>query len=290
MIFDRLKPWRNQTWNYLLFKKHHTELNDLYWSFAPTVSSVHDQIDNAPPTQSPVITFNYSGEVRRIASDPNTWRKMFSDFENWVRLSALISISGYFEIFFQKAIALALESDPGIQYGKSRLVDGFSYRKYNDKYSFHEAGENCAKGEWNRRISIYKKLFHHIPSSIENHISDLEQIRIMRNGVGHAFGRNMKDYLESVHISSKPMMSLSETDLQKWLGIIDQIALDIDTHLGMNHIGEYETLYFYHNWRTTPQARASTVANFSKHLRSSTNHNGAGREFCRGLITYYDSL
>jgi hypothetical protein len=289
MTFQRLHPWQNQTWAYFLFKRHHTELNAMYWAYTPTLIEAKKQI-SVSPRQSPAITFGLGPATQLVWQDVVAWRNSIDMFENWVRLSALMSISGYFEIYLRKVVSLALESDPGVQYGKSQAVDGFTFKKHESRYSFFKQARNCVEGDWNQRLSAYQRFFSKTPPLLLSSVRELENIRIMRNGVGHAFGRGTTEYQSHTHVRPKEMASLDEAKLKDWLGIIDNLAQEIDKHLGLDHIGEYESLCFYHEWQPEPtdvgmKRERALNKSFSRWLGA-----GPGIDFCRELIRYYNGL
>src|SRR5215203_5527105 len=130
MRFARYQTWRGSTWAYSRFQKHHTEINSLYWSYVPVASYVIYLARHAPLNISPEGLFHATGpDAYRISSNINLWRSNFREFQNWVRLSSVMSISSYFETYLQTSITLALLSDPLVRFGSSMMIDGVVWLK-----------------------------------------------------------------------------------------------------------------------------------------------------------------
>jgi hypothetical protein len=249
MTFDRWKsPWP-RTWPYALFKKHHTELNNLYWSNAAAKyhamyltkkAADGDKIDSTlafPPANS-----------HRINCSILEWKSRLKEFENWNRLNALMALTGYMETYLHAIVKLALTSDPGILISSSRVVDGIGLVKKSNLPDFDVHLRSITKGTWNDRLQCYMQLFKSAPTALINNINELEAIRKLRNGVGHAFGREIDDYRSPLILKPIPLQRLSEQRLQKWLGLVETIVSEIEEQLRTNHIGAIEVLLNYHFW------------------------------------------
>jgi hypothetical protein len=168
-----------------------------------------------------------------------------------------------------KVITVALESDPGVQYGKSGAVDGFTFKKHRATYELSRIAENVVTGDWNERGAAYTKIFGQLPVGWSAVVGGLEQGRKIRNGVGHAFGRDTKEYEDHWHLMPRRMVTVSHTDLLGWPGLMEKLALAIDQHLGPAHVGEYETRSFLHNWKPTKnelgQGKARSLSRLLQH-------------------------
>lgn len=290
--FERFALWRGgKTWAFVKFREHHTELNQMYWAHAPAAHHAHRHIKLS--SSDPATAFNFTREAHRTPKTPNEWSGRFKEFENWTRLSALMSLASYFEIYIRSVVSLALESDPGVQLGRSHAIEGVSLLKSRSDYSFIALAEKCTKGTWQERLSHYRTLFGHVPVQLEAMTGDLEDIRKMRNSVGHMFGRPGDFSLVRDLPDVTPTTRLSETRLQTFLGTVMDAANIIDGHLGPSHVGQYESFIYYHSWRDpnfldTPEEARRLVKEFSQ-FKASPAGGRAGREFCRGLIIYYKS-
>lgn len=249
MAFDRWKtPW-DRTWAYVLFKKHHTQLNDLWWSHH-CASRRASSIANSVGINNPTINAFPAAIVDkgRAHMQINEWYSHYSEFDNWVRLSNAMALNSYFEIYLSKVILLALRSDPATILNSSKAVDGVALLKLNDMPDFKDHLTVVTKGSWSARISAYKKNFGVVPIELLENESDLDQLRILRNGVGHAFGRELNDYESPLTFEIKKLQRLSDKRLKKWLGIVESVVNAIDKHLREDHIGAFEVFETYHAW------------------------------------------
>jgi hypothetical protein len=247
--FDRWALGWGRTLAYRLFKRHHTQLNSLYWAhaaalrFAFSATRKHKRED---PTTS---LFSLPGnDITRINYSLGGWADNYEDFDNWVRLNALVGITGYLEVYLKTVTRLALESDPGLLLGAPHAIDGVRLLKMKKKYSYAEDATPCVRGTWHQRLAHYRRLFGHVPQPLERAISELEKLRKIRNGVTHTFGRSSDDYVSLINAKPKPLKKVKEEYLKKTLARVDDLAVVVDEHLGVSHVGEYETLYFYHHW------------------------------------------
>jgi len=141
-----------------------------------------------------------------------------------------------------------VESNPGIIIGAPGAIDGVKLLKSREKYSYSEVAVHFTKGDWNTRITHYERLFGPAPKTLKEYAKELNELRKMRNGVGHSFGRSVDEYDTGLTTELKPMMRLSEERFDHWLRMADEVAAAIDRHLRETHIGQYEMLLYYHTW------------------------------------------
>lgn len=292
--FERYKMWLGSTWAYKRFRAHQTEINNLYWSFVPAAGFTNYLAQHATADLSTDALFHATGpNVHRLASTPDEWQKHFREFQNWVRLAALLSSSSYLEVYIRTAVTLALQSDPLARFGRSRLMDGITWLKEGMRDDVEQLVRPCVMGDWSKRASAYKLLFGATPVAIVSNIAELDRMRVLRNSVGHSFGRTdrkIRDDLSRVTIAASER--LSEDRFKKWLGLIDQVADSIDRQLGLGYIGEFETMAFYHHWKTQPRPRHEggfTDARAFSHALGRRVQQPCGQEFSTGLIDYYNS-
>lgn len=289
MIFDRKKMWLESTWAYRLFRYHHIELNLIYWSCAPVASDALRRAQAESPSSETTDLFNFhTGDAARVPHPLSRWDDSFKMSQTWMRSTLALAIASILEVYIRTVVALALESNPGLLIGAPDVIDGVKLLKGNPSYSYLKYGERCATGEWSNRIASYKTFFGSAPADLENSISELEQLRKFRNGVGHTFGRDAQDYRTRMDVKPKRLTAISEDRLKTWLGLAEKVVKSIDGDLGSKHIGEYETLYFFHSKILNLPARGHTTpeATLSKELTLLHGH-GPGKRFCKELIKYY---
>ncbi len=114
-------------------------------------------------------------------------------------------------------------------------------------------------------------------------------MRILRNNVAHAFGRN----IEAARSRGLTILDSAERvqleRLKKWMGLIKNIVREMDTYLLNNHIGEYESIYLYHVNRDSIII-ADRVTKLRKLLNREDICQLRSGVFCKKLIEYYEIL
>jgi hypothetical protein len=249
MPFNRWECAWPRSWPYVLFKKHHTQLNDLYWSGVAASGQAKKLADAAQPADNISTVLHVpAAEARRFHFTVAEWTEEFSDFENWVRLSALMALTGYLETYVHSIVVLALTSNPGVLLSSPRAVDGIALVKRNALPDLSPHVTAITKGEWNARLRKYEQLFGPASANLQSTIPDLEQMQKLRNGVGHAFGRMIHDYRSPLLRTTIPLQRLSQERLQKWLGVVDTCVAEMELQLRGSHLGAIEALLAYHHW------------------------------------------
>lgn len=278
---------------YARFSRHHTELNDLYWSFVPAYHFVRYSTKCSPATAQTAAALFLSGpDARRPPTFVGEWRHSIGEFTNWTRLGMALSAASYLEIYMREVIALALASDPFLVYGLPKQLDGVVLLKAGKVLSFETEVTACCRGQWPSRIANYRRLFGAVPGAWESVVSDLEQIRALRNAVGHAFGRDLRGQRALLRGLEIPAQRLSEERLKKWLSIIDITAAAIDAHLVATHIGAFEYFVLYHDRRANlrkGQLGKKDATSALSSLFSSEWNRRVPRSYCRSIIAHYDA-
>ena len=293
--FDRWNSKDNTTWVYRLFIKRMTHLNEILWASIPALSFAQGMYRRNKKADNPIITteqlFKATGDdVHRLDPKVDDWYRNIHEFENWNRLNSLVALISTFEVYLSSVVSLSIESDPGIILRASKIIDGARVLKSNnDKHEFFSNTEKITKGTWTERSNELKRLFPDVPEIIFGNISELDQMRILRNNVTHAFGRN----IEAARSRGLTVLDRAErlqlNRLKKWMGLIKNIVREIDIYFLSRHIGEYESIYFYHVNR-----EVIMIADGPKTLRKLINREEICKlrsgTFCKELIYYYESL
>jgi hypothetical protein len=309
--FDRWKPYTYQnrsskTIPFLRFKTFHTELNDMYWASRASVKAAYSATANCAKTASMSEAFHLNPQeygYRELTLEK--WSSTFTDFQNWTRLNALMSLSAYFEYYLQAITTLALESNPGSLLDDSVKVDGCIILKKRHEYSFLQETIPFVKGEWDSRKSAFVKTFGGCPQILEDNIGELDKMRNLRNNLGHTFGRevDVSELLDRAEFV--PMQRLREERLKKWMGLVFQVADAIDRFLQERLIGSYDLVRMFHNWFKENSTRlptkghpnsimAETVKRFQRYyydgIVSHWGGVGLGRRYVESMICYYHSV
>ncbi|WP_418186385.1 hypothetical protein [Aliarcobacter lanthieri] len=296
MKFDRWKSIDRYTHVFRLFSKYHEYMNSMFWASVPTIGYASGAIRKEIKLNQQLTTHEilHIGKAiknaNRVATDPNDYLEHLKEFENWNRLNTLVSACAYFETYLSSVVSLAIESDLGLLYSIPQKIDGISVLKHNNgnEYSFFDKSELITKGEWPQRISNFKKLFGVVPQELIDNTNSLEKMRVIRNNVAHAFGRDIKQSRDRNNLTINPIERLSLERLQKYMGTLRSVAKAIDNQLLEKHIGEYELIYFYHI-----ELKKNKLSGNPKELKKVFNGLGfqnRGLSFYKDLIEYYDNV
>lgn len=290
--FDRDVVSYGKTWAFTSFMKHHSEINNLYWSFVPAQGYLTHISKNTPGTTSPITFFHASGpNVRRLASSMEQWNHDFLELSNWIRLSLIVAALGYLETYIRSIVEISLRSRPGILYGKPTAIDGIEWLKLGVEPDISKNVESIVKGEWSSRIAAYGKLFGTIPAALKAEQARLDALRVIRNGASHTFGRGTDYIFNKVKKTHKPITRISERSLLKCLAAVETTAKAIERHLGPKFVGEFELIRHFHSWKNLAAPGKNKLRavhkNFSSAVGTETGHNYGG-DFCKELIAEYE--
>lgn len=290
MAFGRWNyPWA-KSWAYFVFKKHHTHLNAIWWSHHAASRHAATAAHNIGLTNKAVQAFPAAVmHPSRKELPLSEWLDYYKSFDNWVRLSACMSLSSYFEHYLHKIIRLSIASDPGVLLGKSRAIDGVTYLKSGMMaIDIQPHVESITKGTWQSRLAAYERLFGTAPAVLSQSVSELDKLRELRNKVGHRFGRSIDDSDLSPTAGLEEPERVSEERLAKWLGVVEKVVVAIDDHLRQTHIGAYEVLEAYAGISRDIFAKGWKDKRLSKHFPASQN-GLLPSGYCRDAIKFYDA-
>jgi hypothetical protein len=288
-MFSRWESTPMGTFSHRLFIQHHGEINSLYWSHMLAAKRTLSIVGKADKRLKPTTVFTVPRKhTKKIAPTLERWEKDFKDFNNWVRLSASVAINAYMEIYLRSISTLAIESNPGLIIGAPGAIDGVTLLKTRAGYNYSEYAVHFTKGDWNTRIQHYERLFGEAPAALKEYAKELNELRKMRNGVGHSFGRGMDEYDTGLQTELKPMMRLSEERFGFWLRMAEEVTGSIDGHLKQKHIGQYEMLLYYHTWLGRKEGKRSKGdAAALQHAIQGDTEETLDLGYLQGLIEYY---
>lgn len=239
-----------------LFKQHFEEINRAYWAFVPTANTIKSMAkkslvnDDADPKRFFLIP---DEEDRRIASTYGDWKNDFSEYINYSRLNIIMMLSSCFETYLRTIVSLAFESKPGVIIGCKDAVDGagllkkdITYGDVSDKsYRFTEAIDDVCRGEWDKRFSAFQKYFGVLPPQLLKLSTDLDELRVTRNNIGHYFGRKKNEYEAPIDFEPIETIKVSHERILKYFKLIYSVAKLIDDYLQKNIIGSYDIIKRY---------------------------------------------
>lgn len=291
--FERWGHVQNHTWPFQVYKLYNEELSQFLWADEAASKYTHSRLgkegadDNDPPTK------HFSLPSHRIANMKTLkgWAKVFDESHNWMRLNCLMAISSNMETYLGSVVSLAIESNPGVLLGPSVKIDGAKLLKDGslDTAVYAKHLESCTKGEWPARLAAFEKLFGTAPASYHDGLSTLERMRKMRNNLGHAFGRDIDASKDFSFNKKRPVDRIQLPTLVKYLEKAYNIVLDIDEFLLQYHIGEFQAIYAYHQHRN--EFAGAEIDKALELKRFYGEHDQPlGKNFCKGLVRYYESL
>ena len=291
MPFNRSVLFHGYTLAWRLFKRHHTQLNSMFWAHTAAKEHSCDAAEAFSTSDPTGRVFTYATSHLRVPATVKDWTQGYADFDEWTRLASVLAVSGYLETFIAQIANAALESNPSLVFGGGMRVEGAVFLKRNAKYDLYEYVEKMVRGEWPKRIRAYRKHFANCP--FERYKNDLEELRKLRNDAGHTFGRAIKSMRFAAGSLPSKFPKVSDRKLQLFLAVAESVAMLVENHLGPSEVGQYEIIRLLHHWlptnRSSGIARRSLARAFTKYITSVTG-NGYGIDRAVELIDYYDAL
>jgi hypothetical protein len=162
--------------------------------------------------------------------------------------------------------------------------------KGNVTYSKLGRAKKVVDGKWTDRIKKYEQLFGPAPKILSAEVNELEWIRETRNGVGHAFGRGMKDYDIHSHMAPVPMTLLEEPKLLECLKLVMDVGKAVDQALAFAHIGEYEIIHYFHKRYGSRSFGKNPKWTSLKKEIGTLYEVKVSKNFCEGLERYYAAV
>lgn len=299
--FERWASREPSTWVFTVFQKYNVELSRMFIAHIASSEYQYRTLGLVAKWEDPVTRhFHFQDETQQHTFDDiQAWSKAFNDFDNWVNLNTVMAMSSNLETYMSTVIKLALESDVGVLFGASKRIDGMAIAKHGkaQAFNFEDKLMSCTRGDWSARLRAYESIFGCSPALLNKNIGPLEKLRKLRNDVGHAFGRDIESSRSHDAVDIHPMKKLKRDKTIGYQKLIYGIAKAIDRQLLLGHIGDYQTLHFYHNLRPSLKhgdpLPERMLGNHAAVLKKRLGRFGAakvGKKFCRGLISYYESL
>jgi hypothetical protein len=283
-------PWP-RTWAFYVFKKHHTQLNELLWahhSASRRAATIAHGVGLANQTKQafPASIVDAARQTLPLSD----WLDYYKNFDNWARLSAALSLASYLEHYVHKTIRLAICSDPGVILGRSRAIDGAIFlQSKSPSFEIKTHIEAFTKGTWQSRVTTYERYFGPPPIELASSVTELDHLRVLRNSVGHRFGRPINDDDIAPLAGLEEPERLSRKRLVGWLGTVEKVVASIDSHLRTNHIGSYEVLEAYMVVKQDKFTKQWEDRRLSKYFPS-TQGVILGDGYCRDAISHLQAL
>lgn len=277
---------------YRIFKESDNEVRSLVISFESSFSFICSNLNKFGATWDS-LAYDYGLTENNKVLTVRQWVDNSKNFANWMRLSLLMSMCSNVETYMASIIRESIESDPGIIMGISHHIDGIKLLKSGNKVDENVIANHikkCTKDTWSSRRCHIEKLFGSMPV-IANNIKYLEEIRKLRNTVGHAFGRNIEKSQQYNRIEIEPIERLSVKRYNMYITLLFDIVQEFDEMVTRNHIGCFEIILQYHKmYDSIKHLGKGYQVNELKESLNIEKNTGVSKELCRGVYQYYNSL
>lgn len=291
-VFDRwIKP-EQTSWALWQFSEYEAQLNHMYWSSVALEQFSMYHVRKAPEESIRSVLKASGPNAARFDEERSLFLQHVKDMGNWKRASFIMAATGAMENYFQRAVLVALKSDPALLHGRPKAIDGVQWLKIGIDPDHSEILTAITKGAWGSRYSKLKSLFGELPD-IRDNVDDLDKIRVFRNGVGHAFGRVLDDKPRLLRRGTDEITPLSEETFKKWLGQISGITREFDRHLVQHHIGDFESLLYLHEYSGKTDRSKSSLHTFAKGFKSKIGNelgHSKGLQYYEDMVSYYDAV
>lgn len=249
--FSRWEKHDPTTWSLQIFHRYSSELTSIWdahiLSSRKVFSALGDSKANWEDLPSKhFVTRKVNWNKYKTLKD---WSDAYNLFDNWVNLSAILTVASNLETYLASVISLSLESDPGVLVGATRSIDGALILKHkrSGALKFSDAVTACIKNDWSSRIDAFERIFGSCPPEYRAAHSDLEKLRSIRNRFGHAFGRDIETARLHGTLKVLPMEKIPRQSAQNLRETVIRVVKALDIFLLERHIGDFEAVRFYHN-------------------------------------------
>ena len=291
MKYNRYIRSEGTSWAFWQFNEYETQINSAYWSGVSAISRASYEVRNAaPPVDARSVMHAQGPDALRVPVDGRAFIANLEDFLKWNRASFIMAATGALETYLWRVVLTALMSDPAAAHGKSKAIDGASWLKLGIRPDHTEIKKRITKDTWHQRYAAIRDIFGEIPD-LQSRVQELDQIRIFRNNVGHAFGRDLSAEPNFSSRAMERMRSIDDKKFKEWLGVISKTAKVIDTVLVTNHIGDFEPMLHFHAYyesfgATKPPINREFISTYKVALAKAEGHS-KGNEYSQTLIRAY---
>ncbi|MGC1776781.1 MAG: hypothetical protein WBB34_02465 [Xanthobacteraceae bacterium] len=294
--FQRWIAHDPSTWSFQIFQKYDSELLTIWGAHRASARFTYSQLkkNGADWPDLPRKYFDMNKIDWNKYDDLRAWSDAYNLFDNWVNLSVVLTTASNLETYLASVIAMALDSDPGLVLGVSKSIDGATVLKHRRPAAFQvgQQIDSCTRGDWSSRLDSFEKLFGQCPKEFRSGHAELEELRGIRNRVGHAFGRDIEAARLHGVLQMIPMEQLTGERAERLRKSVWFAAKSIDKFLLKNHIGDFETVRFYHHLYPSLHKHVSTGQR-AVYLKKAIGRFGAiprDKKYCKELVEYWEAL
>lgn len=276
-----------------MYKQYDLELSNYFWTeyTAHSYVEAHLRSEGHLPAEDSRRVFSFPADTYNVPTIGD-WKWTYGETLNFLYLNCVMAMSSNLETFLSAIISLAIESNPGVLLDAPKSIDGAKLLKYKplSPDTYKKRVKDCVEGKWKDRRNAINKLFGSYPPILDTQLNTLDRIRLLRNRVGHAFGRDIEAARDFSTLTRQPIEMVTSRMLRNWLGICNEVAEAMDAFLLENSIGEYQIILAYHKNKSGLDRllRGEKIRALKKMYGRIDQQ--VGLEFCRGVVDYYDSL
>lgn len=290
-------------------------VNTYFWVGQLSEGELAKALKAADPSVDPVVGLSLPPRFeRRLGHDFAALTQMARSHTQWRRLLTLVMLASALERYLAAVSRIAVESDPALEPGFPKVVDGAKLTKKGLALPPRDL-TGLVVGEWSQRIALFSRLFGTSPRELLSAEGELESIRKTRNRVAHAlgvddgFGLATPDagaavlgmMMEARRPDMMPAARVSDDRLTALMKSAQGVVDAVDEQLLREHIGSYEIIATYLSWNASPsdfESRAGIVLEGHRRGHDQRFSNvvgelvgsGLGSTYIKGLEAYVRAL
>lgn len=269
-MYQRDKAYKTRTLAFSSFADDQTELNEFYWAVASATNAVFGVTRHlsSPIDYQSKLGLQPQRFLQPLPLNVEGYGRTLKLGDEWHRRVTTLALASMFEKYVAAVSSIAIASDPLLQGSFPLVLDGLTLMRKSMAAPRVDL-TNLTKGDWNSRLSAYKKLFGEVPQGLADEQGALEDLRKRRNRIAHGFASEASDSSLTVHgallvglghqSSGPARISISEDKLVGWFGSIYRAAKAIDQHLLSKHVGGFELAAIYLEWDRDPAQYESNL-------------------------------
>ena len=148
-LYSRDRSILSRTLPYYQFKRDFTTVNDYYWGTGSALQAVAGRVRHMKSGEDfhaelGLVQHKYD---KPLGHTPQKYAEKLRVSNRWHRLLTLVTLASAFERYLTAVSTIAIASDPVLEPGFPKKIDGLVLAKYN-----LQAGERptepLTKGEW----------------------------------------------------------------------------------------------------------------------------------------------
>lgn len=322
--FDRWAARLPRTIPGYRFRRDAGQISNHYWVGRLAEGAVRYQLKQHPADSEPLKALHLPDTFEhRLGHSISDLGQRASVHKRWLNLTIVLLLSSALERFVADIAVTAINSDPVLQNGSPKKVDGLLLTKYGIPVPERNV-VSLVKGDWPARTAAFEKLFGCPAPVDEGTLATLERLRRTRNTIAHSFGidrsensplsseasiliegrgkkQNTSGGVSGNHQGAPDEIRVSDSAVIKYFDHVQRYVDAVDAILLAKFIGDYEPAIIYAQWKLDPDgfealmgveiigAKRSHSDRFQNFLGEIFDYP-FGTEYCRSLETYFQKL